>query len=518
MALLRAMVTIGGWTMASRILGFARDILIATYLGAGPVPDAFFVAFKFPNFFRRLFAEGAFNAAFVPQFAAVLEASGLAAARRFAGETLAVLLVVLLPFTFAAQAAMPWLMVVIAPGFLATPETFELAVELTRITFPYLLFMAVAALIAGVLNSLDRFAAAAAAPIVLNVILIAGLVGLRERLPTPAHTLAWGVAVAGIAQFVWLVAALNRAGADLRLPWPRLTPRVRTTLRLMVPGAIGAGVVQINLVIDVILASTLPAGAISYLYFADRVSQLPLGVVGVAVGVALLPLMSRQLASGDTAAADDSQNRAIEFALLLTIPAAAALIVLPRPVVAVLFEHGAFDPGDTTATARALAAFATGLPAYVMIKALAPGFFARADTATPVKVAALAVLINVAVAVFLMQFIAHVGIALATAISAWFNAASLALILLRRGHLKPDGRLRARLPRMIVAAAIMAAVLWYGADAAGTLWAERGLARIGALAALVAGGLVVYALAAQLTGAARWHEVRALLARRRTAA
>lgn len=499
--------------MGSRVLGFARDILIANFLGAGPVADAFFVAFKFPNFFRRLFAEGAFNAAFVPQFAGTLAADGLAAARRFAEDALSVLLSILLPFTILAQIFMPQLMVVIAPGFRDAPDTFALAVELTRLTFPYLMFMALVALLGGMLNSRDRFAAPAAAPIVLNVILIAAMLLFGDRLPTPGHALAWGVAIAGIAQFLLLVVAAGRADMSPRLHWPRLTPRVRKTLRLMVPGAIGAGVVQINLVIDTILASLLPAGSISYLYFADRVNQLPLGVVGVAIGIVLLPLLSRQLRVGDFEAASDSQNRAIEFALLLTVPAAAALLVIADPIVQVLFRHGAFAASAATATAAALSAFALGLPAYVLIKALSPGFFAREDTATPVKIAALAVALNIVLAVVLMQFIAHVGIALATALSAWLNASLLGLALYRRDHLRLDPRLRARIPRIIAAAAILALVLWLGAGLLAPIFAQPGALRAFALAGLIGSGMAIYLAAALLLGATRWSELRRIVKR-----
>ena len=407
---------------------------------------------------------------------------------------------------------MPWLMVVIAPGFLADPATFDLAVELTRITFPYLLFMALVALLGGILNSLEKFAAAAAAPIVLNIVLIGALVILRDRFGA-AHALAWGIAAAGIAQFLMLAIAADRAGMGLTLPRPRLTPRVARTLRLMVPGAIGAGVVQINLVIDVMLASTLPAGAISYLYFADRVSQLPLGVVGVAVGIALLPLMSRQLKSGDDAGARDSQNRAIEFALLLTLPAATALIVVPDPIVRVLFARGAFGEADALATAGALVAFALGLPAYVLIKALAPGFFAREDTATPVKIAMVALVVNVVAAVTLMQFLAHVGIALATAMSAWVNAVSLVLLLRRRGQLGIDARLRRRGVGMVLASIGMAGVLWAAAAALAPWLVGSGPISFAALALLVVAGLAAYGALALAFGAVRRSDFRLFLRR-----
>ncbi|MBL4719825.1 MAG: murein biosynthesis integral membrane protein MurJ, partial [Alphaproteobacteria bacterium] len=359
MALFRSIATVGGWTMVSRVLGFVRDILIAGVFGASMFADAFFIAFKFPNFFRRLFAEGAFNAAFVPLFAGKLSVEGKRAALQFAAESASVLTTVLLAFTVAALLTMPWLMLGIAPGFVAHPEKFQLTVELTQITFPYLMFMALVALMGGMLNSLHRFAAAAAAPIVLNIVLISALLGVRydvfpaSVIPSPGHALAWGVFFAGIAQFFWLAYACKKADILFHMPRPRLTPGVRRLIVLVIPGIIGAGVVQINLVVDVILASTLAEGSVSYLYYADRVNQLPLGVVGVAVGIALLPLLTRQLRAGEMAAAQDSQNRAIEFALLLTLPAAAALIAAPEAIVTVLFQRGEFDRAAASATADA---------------------------------------------------------------------------------------------------------------------------------------------------------------------
>ncbi|MCZ6763989.1 MAG: murein biosynthesis integral membrane protein MurJ [Alphaproteobacteria bacterium] len=492
MALLKSIATVSVWTMASRVLGLVRDILIARYLGAGFVADAFFVAFKFPNFFRHLFAEGAFSVAFVPQFAAILEREGRDAARAFAQAALAVLICVLLPATIAAQIAMPQIMLGLAPGFKADPATFQLAVDLTRLTFPYILFMAITALFGGVMNSLGRFAAAAAAPVLLNIVLIAALIFLRLAMETAGHALAWGVLAAGAAQFLLLAVALARAGMALSLPRPRLNPRVKKLMRLMVPGAIGAGVVQINLVVATILASLLPAGSVSYLYYADRLAQLPLGVIGVAVGVALLPLMSRQLSAGDTSAAQASQNRSIEIALLLTVPAAVALIVIPQPIIAVLFERGSFDAASTAATGRALVAFSLGLPAYVLIKALAPGFFARADTKTPVKIAAVAMAVNVIAAVILMQYLAHAGIALGAALSAWVNAGLLWFGLRRRGYFTTDARLRRRVPRIVAAALVMGGCVYY-AHARLAIWFDAGFwQQLLALTVLVVGGFVLY--------------------------
>jgi len=518
MALLRSIATVGSYTMASRILGFVRDILIAAILGAGTVADAFFVAFKLPNFFRRLFAEGAFNAAFVPLFSGRLETDGKPTAADFAADVLAVMLAFLLLFVTVLQIAMPLAMYLFAPGFAEHPEKFDLAVVLTRITFPYLLFISLVSLFGGVLNSLGRFAAAAATPIILNLFLIASLLAGVHVLPTPGHALAWGVAGAGIAQFLWLIAACRREGVRFPLRRPRLTPGVRRLLRLMLPGAVGAGVVQINLLIDIVIASLLPTGAVSFLYYADRVNQLPLGVVGVAIGTALLPLLSRQLRAGQAAAAQDSMNRGIEVALLLTVPGAAALMVIAEPIIAVLFERGAFGPATTQATAHALMAYAVGLPAYVLVKVLGPGFFAREDTTTPVRIAIVGVAVNVVLNLILIQFIAHVGIALATALASWLNAVLLARILRRRGHHAIDARLKDRTGRIVAAAAGMAAGLWLARLGLADALAGPSASRIAALAALVAGGLVLYGGLAVAFGAARPAELKRLLRRERAAA
>ena len=515
MRLLSAIATIGGYTLASRVLGFVRDILIAALLGAGPVADAFFVAFKLPNFFRRLFAEGAFAAAFIPHFTRILTEDGADAARHFCERVLSVLVVVLLVFCTAMQIAMPWAMYLFAPGFAADPDKFDLAVELARIAFPYLLFVSLVSQLGGVLNALDRFAAAAAAPILLNLSLILCLIGLAPMLDTPGHALAWGVFAAGVIQFLWLIEACRRAGVVFRLPRPRLTPPVKRLMAKILPGAIGAGVQQINLVIGVILASLLPTGAISYLYYADRIYQLPLGVIGIAVGTALLPLLSRQLREGDEAGGQASFNRALEFSLLLTLPAAAALIVMPGPIVAVLFERGAFDADATAATASALAAFALGLPAFVLVKVLAPGFFAREDVTTPVKIALVSVAANIALSAALLVPLQHVGLALATSAASWLNAFLLAFVLRRRGQFGMDSRLRRRLPRIALATVVMTAVLLAGLEALAALFAGTVLQRALALVLLIGAGKLVYAAAAFALGAVEIAEIRGILARRR---
>lgn len=513
MVLLRSIATVGGLTMVSRLFGFVRDILIAAILGAGLAADAFFVAFKLPNLFRRLFAEGAFAAAFVPLFPGKLEANGRDDARRFAEEAFSLLFVILAVVVALAEIGMPLLIRIIAPGFLDEPEKFDLAVVLTRITFPYLLFISLVALLAGVLNSLGRFAAAAATPVMMNICLIGFIVLATPFLPSPGHALAWGVATAGVVQLVWLYVACVREGMALRLLKPRVTPDLRVLYRRILPIAIGAGIYQINLVIDMIIASLLPSGSISYLFFADRVTQLPLGVIGVAVGTALLPMLSRQVRAGEAEAALHSQNRSIEFSLLLTVPAAVALALIAQPIVTVLFERGAFAPAETAATAAALAVYAWGLPAYVLVKALAPGFFAREDTRTPVKISVAAMVVNVALSLALIGPLLHVGIAAATAVSSWLNAGLLAWVLWRRGELVVDRRLKTRLPRTVLASAVMGGTLLGAHGAMAGLFEATQAERIAALAALVGIGLVVFAAAAALLGAARPADVRGFLKR-----
>ena len=509
--LIRFAATVGGFTLLSRVLGFARDILIAVFLGASAAGDAFFISFKLPNLFRRLFAEGAFNLAFVPMFTSALASDGRAAARVFAEDALAVLLWALLAMVVLAQIAMPWLMLVIAPGFADNPAKFDLTVYLARLTFPYLLFISLVSLLSGLLNSLERFAAAAAAPIFLNLCLIGALLGFARAGETPAHALAWGVAIAGLIQFLWLAWNCKRANFLPRLPWPSLTPSVRRLLVLMLPAVVGAGVVQLNLVVDMIIASLLPDGSVSHLYYADRVVQLPLGVIGVAIGTALLPTLSRQVAGKDGDAAYNSQNRAIEYALLLTLPAAAALMVIATPIVHVLFERAAFDARATTMTAGVLAAYAIGLPAFVLVKVLAPGYFARKDTRAPVRAAVWALAVNVVLNLLFMKPFGVVGIALASALSAWLNAALLAKGLYVRRYFRPDRLLRRRVPRMLLASMAMVLLLLVFLKVL-TPWLLGGIGlKVSALLGLVLVGAIGFTLTANIIGAMRWQDLRVAL-------
>ncbi|HET6236539.1 MAG TPA: murein biosynthesis integral membrane protein MurJ [Acetobacteraceae bacterium] len=528
--MLRGVLTVGGWTMASRVLGLLRDMLMAALIGTGPVADAFFVANKLPNLFRRLFGEGSFNAAFVPEFAGLLAAEGLSPAQLFAQEAFAVMVFWLGALTVLGEIFMPQVMTVFAPGFTATPEKFALAVELARITFPYLMLICLAALLSGVLNGLDRFAAAAGAPVLYNLFSIAAMLGLTPYVATVGHATAWGVSASGVVQLGLLAWAVDRAGIKLRVPRPRLTPHVRILLRRMAPGLVGASATQLNQVVDVVIATLLPAGTVSLLYYADRMQQLPLGVIGTAVGTALLPLLSRQVRGADADQAIASLNRAIEYALFLTLPAALALAVSGFPMMWVLFGRGAFDSESARLSAQALTAYAIGLPAVVLLKVLTPAFFARGDMATPVKVGMITLALNFGLnLVFNAGAVApadapswlprleHIGPPLATSVAALFNLISLAVLLVRRGHLVADAPMRRRLPRMALAAGAMAGTLWItqrllfapGEPGTGHGW------RWAALAALVSLGGGAYLLAGQLFGAFDARDTLRLLSRRR---
>jgi putative peptidoglycan lipid II flippase len=519
MSLLRAAATIGGYTMVSRVLGFVRDQLIAAALGTGMISDAFFVATRLTNMFRSLFAEGAFSTAFVPVFSRTLEAQGPAGAKRLAEEALSLLLAGLLAFLLLAELFMPELVPVIAVGFDTDPEQFSVTVALTRITFPYLLFITLASLQGGILNSLNKFAAAAVTPVLLNLFQIGAVLWSWRFGGDAARALSWCVTAGGVAQFLWLMVSCARAGMALRLRWPRVTPEMRRLGNLMLWGVLGAGAVQINLLVSTNIASTLPSGSISYLQYGDRVNQLPLAVIGIAVGTAILPTLSRRLQAGDEAAAIATQNRGLELALLLALPAAAALSVLAGPIFAVLFQHGAFDAASVRGSAGALAAYAWGLPAFVLIKVLVPGFYARQDTRTPVKISAVSVAANIVLTLTLSVPFLHVGNAMATTLAGWINALALAWLLARKGHFYLDAQLRRRIPRILGASAVMAIILAAASQLLDTpLHKGSTILQVSALAALVAIGLGAYAVLAMVFGVGSVAELKAVFRRRRQAA
>ncbi len=525
MQLYRSFATVGGLTLLSRVFGFLRDILIAATLGSGAVADAFFVAFRFPNLFRRLFGEGAFNAAFVPLFAKRLEGESREAARAFAEEAMSGLVFILLALTVVAEIAMPILMYGLAPGFSETPDKFDLAVLLTRITMPYLVCMSLVAMMSGVLNSFGKFVESSSVSIVLNITmmaatLIAMTLGLTND-PMAGVIQAWGVFAAGILQLCLLADGLRRNDIWLKLRRPRMTEGMRRLIRLGIPGVIAGGVTQLNIMIGTIIAS-LQNGAVSYLYYADRIYELPLAIVGIAVGVVLLPDVSRHLKADNHTAVMDSQNRSFEFSMLLTLPAAVALAVAPGAIVAALFERGAFTATDTPATAYALGIFALGLPAFVLIKVFSPAYFAREDTKTPMVYATLSLIANTlgSIALFFVfrsfGMMPHLGIAVATTLGGWLNAGLLYMTLVKRGYFVADQRLKRTFPRIVLSSLVMGAGLWILDDALGASFgaSTSALVRIAALVCLVGTGLAVYALAIFATGALDMRQLRGLLKHR----
>ncbi len=520
MSLMRNFMTVGGSTTTSRLLGFVRDMFMAAALGTGPVADAFLVAFRFPNLFRRLFAEGAFASAFVPLFARTLEGEGVDAARRFGSEALSALLAVLIAITLVAMIGMVPLMMVMAPGFVPDPAKFDLTVLLTRIAFPYLTLISLLALYSGVLNARGRFLAAAMAPGLLNVVFVAALAYLllshHESTAEAGVLLSVATLIGGVLQLCLVMGAAWRDGMLLPLRRPRLTPGVRRLAALALPGLVAGGVTQINIVIGTMIASFAP-GAIAVLGYADRLYQLPLGIVGATIAVVMLPDLARHLRAGRDDLADHTQNRSLEFAMALTLPAAVALFLLAKPIVQVIYQRGAFGPEDTLVTASTLMGFAAGLPAFVLIKVFSPGFFARMDTRTPMWFAAVGVGVNIAASLALFPFFGAVGIAIATSVSGWVNAALLGFALHRRGHFLFDAKVRRSLPLVLAAALAMGAAVWFAAWWAEPLLADHRIwVRAGAMAAICLGGLALFAGFCQAVGVVDFAAaVRALRKRKR---
>jgi putative peptidoglycan lipid II flippase len=524
MQLYKSFATVGGLTLLSRVLGFVRDIIAAAVLGTGPVADAFYVAFRFPNLFRRLFGEGAFNSAFIPLFASKLEGEGKEAARQFASEAMSGLAFVVLLVSAVCMITMPWLMYLLAPGFSDTPTKFDLAVSLTQITFPYLLCMSLVALLSGVLNSFGKFVESSSVSIILNLTLTLAMllsIWLGYRNDPMAGTIqAWGVFVAGFLQLAHLLWGIRRSDFWLKLQRPRWTPGMQQLVTLGIPGVIAGGITQVNILIGTMIAS-MQDGAVSHLYYADRLYELPLAIVGIAIGVVLLPEVSRQLRAGNTQGVMDSQNRSLEFAMLLTIPSAVALAVVPSDIVRVLFERGAFTVRDTPYTAYALAIFALGLPSFVLIKVFSPAYFARQDTKTPMRFAGWSLTANTLGSIGLfflfrsLGWMPHLGIAVATTLGGWMNAILLWRGLKRSGHFETDAKLKSTLPRIVLSSVAMGAVL-YGMSVLLNPWLEQstGLAvRFSALSLLIGTGALVYFLSAWASGALNVNGLRAAMRR-----
>lgn len=507
--LMAGIFTVGFWTLMSRVLGFARDILFAAFLGSGPVYEAFLVAFSLPNMFRRFFAEGAFNVAFVPMFSKKLEADD--DPKGFAQEAVSALATVLIALMIVALLAMPWLVLAMASGF-AGDDRFDLAVDYGRIAFPYILFISLAALLSGLLNATGRFWAAAAAPVLLNILFVSAMIIGWAQGWDLGLTLAWTVPIAGVAQLAFVWEAARRAGFKMVLRLPRFSPEIRRLAVIAAPAALAAGVVQVNLLVGRQVASFFD-GAIVWLSVADRLYQLPLGVVGIAIGIVLLPSLSRRLQAGDEEGGRAAFNRATELSLALTLPAAVALIVIPLPLVSVLFQRGAFTGEDAAATAVVLAIYGAGLPAFVLQKVLQPLFYAREDTKAPFRYAVVSMVVNALVAIGLAPVIGYTAAALATTLAAW-----VMVWLLWRGSrrmgpvVQLDDRFRQRIPRVIVSATVMGIVLFVAALVSIDLLLAPTW-RYLALAWVLALGVVSYFTATHLTGALRLTEVKSAMRR-----
>lgn len=526
MNLAKSLGSVGGLTLVSRVLALVRDTLQATYVGATFASDAFFVAFRLPNMFRALFAEGAFSAAFIPMFnRKVAEKGELAAGIAFAEAALSVLFPILAVLTVVMLIAAWPITMGLSGGFThqhPTNDQLAFAVELSRWTIPYLMLISLVSLLGGILNSLNRFWVNAAAPILLNISMVAALwffhgKGAEATLET-ARAQAISVTVGGALQLAWLMFACRQAGVSLRLRKPVISDDMRQLLKLILPAAMGAGAVQINLAISSSLAGgLLDQGSISYIYYADRLNQLPLGLIGIGLGTILLPTVSRLLSTGKYDEAMETQNRGIELALFLTLPATVAFMVSAQPIIRGLFQHGAFTAQATSASAWALAAFSIGLPSYVLVKVLTPGFYAREDTKTPVRYAMISVAVNLVGNLILIPTIHHVGPPLATAISSTVNVGMLYWTLRKRGHFVTDARLRRRLPRLLLAAILMGLVLWQVGPLVNPYLTGSLIRRALGLTALVSAGGAVYAIACFVTGAYRLSDIKALLGRRRPA-
>ena len=516
MNLIKASGTIGGLTLISRILGFAREMIFARILGAGMAADAFLLAFLIPNLFRRLFGEGAFSQGFVPLFAQRLHGEGgMEEARRFADEVLAVLLPVLVAITVIFVVFMPTFVWLLAAGWRDDPEKFALAVQLSRITFPYLIFISLVSLLSGVLNSLHRFTAAAFAPSLLNIGLIAALLAVPSGGPATAEAMAIGVVIGGVLQLLLCWASVRHAGVRMRFLRPRMTPRVKELLILILPATLGGGLYYVSQLFYAYFATSLPEGSLVYLGFADRLNQLPLAIIGSALGTAILPTISRYVGVGDDRGAASVQGQAVELAMLLTLPAAIALAVAADPIVSALFQGGRFTAEDADTTALVLSIIVAGLPAYVLIKVLTPGFYARKDMKTPVVIAVAMLAVGIVLNFILIPVMGIAALAFTTALTAWLNALALYILLVARGHFRIEGWLWSRIGRQLLAAAAMAAALYGVREQLDGLFAASTISRIFGVGTLVAVGGIVYFAIAWITGGMNREDVLILMRKKK---
>ena len=457
----RSFFTVSSYTALSRVLGLVRDVLIAKYLGSTVTADAFFVAFRLPNFFRRVLAEGAYSAALIPVFSGiVIDSKDDKEAADFVENTMSLLLCITVPLTIIFYFGMPYIIQILAPGFSDNKEAFDLAVHFGKIIFPYLIFISLVSHFTSIMNVHERFAAGSFAPAILNISFILSLFILTPLLPSAGHALSYAVLIGGLFQFILMYrAVLNFYHPRIRLP--ELNVRIRKFFALFMPGVIGSGVIQLNIIIGTIIASLLPIGAISHVYYADRLNQLPLAIFGIAISIVLLPSLSKAIKNNDQKEIQTTQNRSIEFCLLISLPSAVGLYILSKPIIYILFERGAFVQEDTLYTANVLSMFALGLPAYILIKVLVTCFFAREDTKTPLYVSIVSITVNIILSLILIQSMREMGIALATAISAWLNALLLYVVLKIRDNIALDSRLVSQGIKTFICSIVMGSACYY---------------------------------------------------------
>ena len=498
--LLRSTAVVSQMTFISRIFGFVRDVVIARIFGASLAADAFFIAFKIPNLFRRLFAEGAFSQAFVPVLAECRETDGDPAVRHLINAASGTLAFILLVVVAIGVIAAPVLITIFAPGFLQDTAKLDLATALLRLTFPYLLFISLTALAGSVLNTYGRFAIPALTPVLLNLALIAAAIVVAPRLEQPVMALAIGVLVGGIAQLAVQLVALMRLGF---LPIPKIAfanAKVRKILRLMGPAMFGVSVAQINLMLDTLIASFLQTGSISWLYYSDRLVEFPLGVFGIALGTVILPTLSARFSEGRPQSFSGTLDWALRWVFLVGFPAAVGIAVLAAPMLSTLFQYGALTERDVVMASRSLVAYSSGLMGFILIKVLAPGFFARQDTRTPVRIGIIAMSANMVMNLIFVFPLAHAGLALATTLSAYINAALLFAALRREGVYRSDTAWRPYLLRIVSASSVMGLVLWWGTDLVSTWSAWTGWTRAWNLTMWIAIGVLIYFAALWLSG------------------
>lgn len=514
MNLVRSITTVGGYTIGSRLFGFVREVLTASLLGAGAAADALVVAIKLPSIFRRLFAEGAFNASFVPLFAGLLATQGKEEAKSFAEQILTIWVGILFLLILGIELFLPVLMPFLVPGFTSTPERLFYAIEFSRITFPFIFFISLTALYSGILNSIDKFAIVASSPMAGNMIIIAVVLGFYDKFFSPGYAFAWGVMACGILQWLWVWVPSLKQGVGLRFVWPRFNGNVARFFKILAPAAFGSGVVQINLFVGAFIASWLPTGAISYLSYADRLNQLPLSVIGVAVSTALLPILSRHIRAEAWDKAHHTQNQAIEFSMFLTLPATLALIFLAEPFVMMVFERGAFTEHDTNATALTLQALALGLPAYVLIKVFSSSFFARQDTLTPVYTASAGIGVDIVLSLALMGSFHQIGIAFATASAAWINALWLGYLLWKQGYLIFEERLKKFVSRMLLACGGTIILLKGLQFFIQPLLLQGEFVRALSIAGLISFGIIGFLVLSHIIGALKFNDLKLMFSTR----